>query len=328
MTGLVKRTIVVAAVFGVAGGRLDAQTLSSQCAQAAIAFQDACQKTTDVFNYLTPQLAGAVAGGNATPGVVGTVGGLGHFWVGLRGTLLGGTVPQFSNIALHTSGATSDSIPTKSFPVPMVGADGAVGLFPGAPLGFSYVGSIDLLLNAFYLPSFTSNNADVHPDHPLSVGIGGRLGLLTEKGPIPGVAVTYVERSLPTTTITATNSSGDSLQVRDLSLSTYSWRITAGKTLAILGVVGGIGEDTYIAHTKVSAEVDGLSSGSAPLATPHESLTRANYFLDLSLNLSLFRIVGEIGGVSGGRVATYNAFEGRSATAGRTYGSLAWGIKI
>ena len=45
-------------------------------------------------------------------------------------------------------------------------------------------------------------------------------------------------------------------------------------------------------------------------------------FLDLSMNLPFFKIVGEIGQVSGGDVETYNQFDGSKADDSRTYGSI------
>jgi hypothetical protein len=308
--------------------RAHAQTLSPSCAADPIQFQDACQKTTDVFDYLSPQLGTAMTGGNATPGQVGTVGGLGHFWLGLRGTGVSGTVPDFNKITVHPTGPTPDSLPTKSVPVPMAGADLAIGIFGGLPLGLTKVGGLDLLLNAFYVPTITTDKVDVRPNHSLKIGYGGRLGILKESGLIPGVAFTYVVRDLPTTTITATDASGDSLRLENLALNTTSWRVTVGKTLAIVGLVAGVGEDTYDAHTDVGAEVDGFSSGTTPLATPHQKLTRTNYFGDLSLNLAFFRIVGEFGGASGGSITTYNTFVGKAPSAARVYGSLGMGIKI
>lgn len=305
-----------------------AQSESASCARAPIQFQDACQKTTDVFDYLAPQLGTAMAGGNATPGQVGTVGGLGHFWLGLRGSAVNGTVPQFNDIAVSPLGARSDSIPTKSFPVPMADLEAAVGLFRGVPLGVTHVGSVDLLLNAFYVPSFSSSDVQVKPNNPIKLGFGGRIGLLQERGLIPGAAVSYVRRDLPTTSVYTTDANGDSLQVQDLSVRASSWRFTVGKTFAVLGLVAGIGQDSYDATTAIGATVDGTSSGTTPLATPHETDTRTNYFFDASLNLSIVRIVGEVGQVAGGDIATYNTFVGTAPNATRTYGSLGLGIKI
>ena len=51
-------------------------------------------------------------------------------------------------------------------------------------------------------------------------------------------------------------------------------------------------------------------------------LTRTTLFADLMLELRLFRIVGEVGQVSGGDVETYNHFTGSPADDSRLYGSI------
>jgi len=320
--------LAASATFFLSASDLRAQGEDPGCAAAATEFQDACQKTVDVFSYLVPQLGAAVAGGNATLGQAGSLGGFGHFSLGLRGTVVKGDIPKFSDITVHTTGASPDTLPVGVAAVPMASLDAGIGLFPGFPVGLTSVGSLDFLLDAFYLPTYSSNSVSIHPSSPLRIGFGGRVGLLKETSVIPGVGVTYVQHDLPTTTIIAMDGAGDSLRVQNMSLKTTSWRIVAGKNLFLLGLAGGIGQDTYDAHTSIGAEVSGLTSGTAELAAPHEHLTRTNYFADVTLHFALVRITGEIGGVSGGKISTFNTFSGSSAGAGRLYGALGTGIKI
>src|SRR5215212_2514924 len=56
------------------------------------AAQDACQKAIDLFNYMAPQLGISITGGNATLGKGGTLGGLGHFSLGLRLNVVQGSI--------------------------------------------------------------------------------------------------------------------------------------------------------------------------------------------------------------------------------------------
>jgi hypothetical protein len=51
-------------------------------------------------------------------------------------------------------------------------------------------------------------------------------------------------------------------------------------------------------------------------------MTRTNVFGDVSLNLPLFKIVGEIGQASGGSAPTYNSFKDGSADRSLVYGSV------
>src|ERR1700730_18929472 len=68
------------------------------------ASQDACQKAIDLFQYLAPQLATSVAGGNATLGQAGSLGGLGHFSAGFRVNALQGRLPHVQNYTLALAG--------------------------------------------------------------------------------------------------------------------------------------------------------------------------------------------------------------------------------
>src|SRR5258705_9781192 len=61
------------------------------------ASQDACQMAVDVFRMLSPQLGLALAGGNATLGSGSTLGGPGHFSVGLRANVFDGDLPDVSS---------------------------------------------------------------------------------------------------------------------------------------------------------------------------------------------------------------------------------------
>ena len=64
----------------------------------ARASQDACQKAIDLFKYMAPQLGTSITGGNATLGQGGSLGGLGHFSVGLRVNAVQGSLPQIQNV--------------------------------------------------------------------------------------------------------------------------------------------------------------------------------------------------------------------------------------
>src|SRR5918912_2035211 len=55
---------------------------------------DACQKVVDLYRYMNVQLGTSVAGGNATLGQGGSLGGLGHFAVDLRANAMRASVPD------------------------------------------------------------------------------------------------------------------------------------------------------------------------------------------------------------------------------------------
>jgi len=164
------------------------------------------------------------------------------------------------------------------------------------------------------------------PNGSLKLGYGARVGILQESLLVPGVSVSYVRRDLPTVNIAA-NSGNDSLNVNNFSLKTTAWRVVASKGLLLFGLAAGIGQDKYESSTDVSAHLAArtvppvAAFNSAPVALS-QSITRTNVFADLSLNLLLFKLTGEIGQVSGGTINTYNTFSGTQAADSRIYGSV------
>jgi hypothetical protein len=121
-----------------------------------------------------------------------------------------------------------------------------------------------------------------------------------------------------------TGAYGGSFDVNGLSVKTTSWRATASKSLLVVGLALGVGQDTYDSKAGIRASTTALPAGAS--ANASQSLTRTNYFADLSLNMMLAKLVAEVGTVQGGTVATYNTFNGKAADASRLYGSL--GLRI
>jgi hypothetical protein len=330
------RLAAVAGLMAFGAGALGAQTASPNCPAGAAfsaqrAVQDACQQAVDLFNYMRPQLGIAIAGGNATLGQGGALGGLPHFAIGLRANVLAGSVPTIQQPS--TSGAVQrPDYPTKDTPLGLPAVDAAIGLFKGIPLGVSNVGGIDLLVSASYVPEVTASNVSVSPDNPIQVGYGVRIGLLQESLLMPEVGVSIIRRGLPVTTITGTVSGAtatqDTVQVADLDLKATSWRLTASKSLVLFTLAAGVGQDKYSSSTTINAVVHApvpappRSTITAPIDEP---MTRTNYFADVALNLLVLKIVGEIGMVSGGEVNTFNTFSTK-ANASRAYGSV--GIRV
>lgn len=302
-------------------------SLNAGCAGSVLLFQDACQKTVDIFDYLAPQLSTAVAAGNADIGQAAPLGGLGHFSIGIRVNAVDGDIPKVDDATINTTGPVADTFALTRIPVPMLTANAGVGIFKGLPLGVTHILGLDGLVSAIYIPSVTTNDISVSPIHSVRFGFGGRVGLVSEHGIIPGVSFTYLERGMPVTTVTAVTN-GDSLRVHNLDVTTKSWRFVAGKHLLFLGIAGGYGRDTYNASTSVEATVSGVASGATPLASPSLAMTCTNYFGDVSLDFPFFSFGGEVGRVSGAVVPTYNAFTPYAAGASRLYASAGMRIKI
>lgn len=333
---------VSVSVLAAASATAGAQTVSSQCPPGTAsglgipdqtrATQDACQKAIDLFQYMMPQLAVSITGGNAVLGSGSTLGGIGHFSLGLRGNVLRGDLPQFdASNSPSVNGAQRTTYTTKSQIIGLPVADLAVGIFKGLPLGLTNVGGLDAIVSASYLPAFSNSTVDVKvPNGSLKLGYGARLGILQESLLVPGVSVSYLRRDIPTVDIVS-NFNNDSLFVTGFNVKTKAWRVVASKSLLIFGLAVGGGQETYNSAADVHASI----APRAPVTTTRytsntvhmsQDLTRTNVFADLSLNVPLFKIVGEIGQVSGGSISTYNSFSGHAADASRLYGSL--GVRL
>jgi len=293
----------------------------------ARATQDACQKAIDLFKYMAPQLGTSITGGNATLGQGSSLGGLGHFSVGLRVNAVQGSLPQIQNITPAVTGAQSTQIDTKTQIIPMPTADLAIGIFKGIPLALTNVGGVDVLVSAAYLPEFNGSGVSVKvPNGSLKLGYGARVGILQESLLVPGISVSYLRRDLPTVNIAAT-SGNDSLSVDNLSLKTNAWRVVASKSLLLFGLAAGFGQDKYESSADIRAHVAPRTVPPTPAANAgpvslSQNITRTNVFADLSINLLILKLTGEIGQVSGGTITTYNTFSGKQAADSRIYGSV------
>ena len=325
---MMKRVVTAAVALAMSASFLSAQTNScpngAPLTQAQIT-QDACQKAVDLFQYLAPQLGGAITGGNATLGQGGALGGIGHFSVGVRINAVKGSLPEVdaANVQPVFTGARSSSFNTSTTVVPIPTADAALGIFRGFPVGLTNVGGIDVLVSASYIPNVDVDGVSVETDNPLRLGYGVRVSALQESIISPGVSVTFLKRSLPKVTITG-NAGASDLQVQDFEDNTTAWRIIASKSLVMFGIALGYGQDKYDASATARATAMGLTSQSIGIS---QSMTRSNMFADLSLNLPSLKIVAEIGQVRGGDApATLNTFQGTGIVDARLYGSL--GIRV
>jgi len=325
-----KKFLVLAVGMGVVGS--SAARAQTSCpatipTTSAQATENSRQQAADLFQYVAPQLSTALAGGSATLGQSSTVGGLGHFSIGVRGTAVNGSLPQVDEFPTCYGGRYSSELPTKNQVIPGAGADAAIGIFRGLPLALTNVGSVDLLLSATYLPEFDDDNVSVKlPDGSLKIGYGARVGLLSESILVPGVSLSFMRRDLPTVDLMANSGASDSLFVTGLKMKTTSWRIEASKSLVVFGIFGGVGKDHYESSVdRVSASVLAGGFGRANASVdpaPSQDLTRTNIFGGVKLNLLVFKLAAEVGRVSGGEVTTFNTFSGSEPSAARTYGSV------
>ena len=315
------RIVLAAGLLALATASAGAQ--SASCPAGTLeetATQDACQKALDLFQYMAPQLGTVIAGGNATLGQGGTLGGIGHFTIGIRANAIQGSLPNVEDHQPVATGAEATNYEPKDQFLGLPAVDAAVGVFKGIPLGLTNVGGIDLLLSAWFIPEYSGEGVEVTADDgSLKIGYGARIGLLQESLLIPGVSATWMRRDLPVLSIAATSGAAE-LQVNSLDVQTTSWRIVASKSLPMLfGVALGYGRDTYESGASVQASAGGFTSAAVDVG---QDLTRTSMFANVSMSILLLKVVGEIGQVSGGDIATFNTFGDKPADDSRLYGSV------
>ena len=302
---------------------LGAPAVHAQSCTGTAYVLDACRKTVDLVNFLTPQIATAQAGGNATIGQGGALGGLGRLVLDVRGTAVNGSLPKFDNVGF-SAGETKTVFAASHRFVPGVSANAAIGLWRGYSLGVTHIGGIDALVTATYLQDFNGGSISGKVSGGnTKLGYGVRLGLLEESLLSPGVSLTYLKRDLPTITVTGSVSGsgalspGGSLAINNFAVKTSAWRIVASKSLPLIGgLSAGIGRDTYDASSQIAVTVDGGGSGGGAAVT---SMTRTNAFVGATLNLFIAKVVVEVGQVMGGSTPTLLNDFGSPANKSRGY---------
>jgi hypothetical protein len=320
---------ILAAIFGLlAGARANAQ----QCAGGPAAL-DACRKGIDLVNFLSPQYAAALAGGNPTMAQSGTLGGLGRFAVAVRSTRVIGDFPNFGEKGFATAGEAPSSYTSASTLIPALSVDITFGVFRGFDVGQTHMGGVDALLSGSYMSELSQSSLDVALEGSnTNFGFGVRVGVIEETPTLPGVAVAYLKRDMPrfTVTGTASQSSGGStvpgtIVGSSMLVTASSMRLTAGKRFGPVDVTAGVGQDKY----QSAANVLGSITAAPPIGVQTASgvaamdMTRTNVFGGAAFNLAAFKFVGEYGIATGGSApAATNTF-GSSASEARKYFSLA-----
>ncbi|MCU0635946.1 MAG: hypothetical protein MUE41_13810, partial [Gemmatimonadaceae bacterium] len=285
---------------------------------------DACQKARDLFAFTAPQVAVALAGGDAVLGDGSTLGGLGKVSIAARATGLFGAIPRNGQISVSASGARASDIGTQSRLIPAATIEGAVGVLPGLLVGLTRVGGVDALFNVTYVPEARVGTFDLSNDGRASeFGYGVRVGLLQESSVVPGVAFTWVRRRLPKSRVGITDGN-DTLTVRSLALSADAWRAVISKRVLMLGLAAGIGQDAVDARATVSAVVNDAGRRYALSdVILGDTPRRTNVFLDASFGLGLFRVVGEVGrSFAATPRDVINSFGGRTPGGAFNYASV------
>jgi hypothetical protein len=324
-TRVIFSATVLAATIVLPLRRLDAQACNGPT-QAL----DACRKAIDLSNFVAPQFAAALAGGNTTIGQSGALGGLGKFAVSVRSTHVMGEFPNIGAQGFYTGGAQKSTYATASVQVPALSVDGALGLFRGLPVGLTHIGGLDALVSATYMSSTNATGVSATLEGSnTNFGFGGRVGIIEETSALPGIAVSYLKRDMPRfsvsggslATATATTAPG-ALAVNSLLVTTTSYRLTAGKQFGMLGLTAGAGQDKYESSATATATVNTATATGRAVS----AMTRNNLFVGASVSAAVFRFVGEYGMATGGTPAASLNDLGAAGDKARSYYTI--GVKI
>ena len=310
---------------------------SAQCTGQVVGLRDACQKGTDLFSMLAPQVNGAIAGGGPTLGTARTSSGI---TIGLRLNLVDGRVPDLSAVTLSSTGIVRSTIATSRAPIPMPTLDAAFSVLPGFDVGRQRIFAVDVLTNVAYVPTRDLEDFSVGATKgSFKVGYGVRVGLLADRDMAPAVSISYFRRTLPTARISASlpiNASGssqrDSIVLDQLSLRSDALRLAVSKRFGFLELGGGAGQDRYRAFTQLRARVTPVVLG-APIAPVSgafvlaQQITRNTAYGSLALHFGRVHVGTEVGATFGGdSVATYNTFTDGKLNARRLFGSA--GLRV
>jgi hypothetical protein len=277
-----------------------------------------CQAAADLVQAYTPIAGVLMSGGNPVLGGGGAMRGLGHFSVAIRANATRLVVPDLRRVSASGTVPARDTIGIA--PAPQV--DASAGLYRGLASGLL---AVDLLATAQLVPNEKAvSGIRVDPDAPrigpvsLGLGVGARVGVLPERGPLPGVAVSVMHRGIPVTGY-GDVAAGDDLQA-DLDLHATDLRATVGKHFSALALVAGLGWSHYggTARAAFRSPTTGLVT---TVAVPM-SASRAMIFADAGVKLGPVQLVGELGRQSGMDQELGTRFTGFDDTAGTTFYSL------
>src|ERR1019366_8835375 len=232
----------------------------------------------------------------------------GHFSIDIRASGFSADLPQGNGVGLSTTGARASNFTTKSqlFGVPSV--DAGIGLWRGLSLGVTHVGGVDAIVTMTYLPNLSSSGSSNQTNFTVNgsnekFGYGFRLGLLEESVVTPGVSFVWVQRDLPSISLSdSVSASGTGVSgliaLNNFAVNTTAWRITAAKSFLIFGLSAGLGQDKYDASSTIAASVTGVAQGGSQVQS--FSMTRMNYFVGAYMNMLIFKLEAEYGQVKGG----------------------------
>lgn len=271
-------------------------------------FQYLCGQVVNALTNTQPSVGIAFSGGNPVLGTATTFGTrlgiLPRVSVTARANVALAEVPNlFGGYTARLTGPQLGAMETTGIPVAGVQGDVAIGLFNGVSLApmIGGVGSVDLLGSVAVVPQIDDFGLS---EAIMNVGVGARIGILRQGLIVPGVSISGMYRRMGDVSF-GDLEAGDAGEF-STDLETLSVRAIASKGILMFDLAVGAGYDKYSSDVSLgwvmtceTAECLSANGGQAlslPGRMAGELSTAAwNVFADVSLNLLMLNVVGEIG---------------------------------
>jgi hypothetical protein len=282
------RQVVLAAAAAVIAAPLPAQ--NPECRVYALVQDEAgrvCNAAVDGARAFHPIAGLLTSGGNPVLGRAGSLGGLGRFALTARVNATNAVLPDLSYDGSTGVVAKDDEL---FFPSPLV--EGALGLVGGRGL----VG-LDLLASAQLLPTGVVDGLGVDPDATslgsvaLGFGFGARISFFESAGPLPGVSLSLMRRTIPRVQYGDLAVGDDYAFAADVQA--WNLRAIAGRRFSLLALAIGLGHDWY--DGEASARFREPFTGVVVPLDLELNTSRTMAFANLGFDLGHVRIAGEAG---------------------------------
>ena len=310
-------SLVVAAI--VCGGLPMAAQTNSECASQALdRARNVCDAAIDGARVFHPVAGLLVSGGNPMVGDAGSLGGFPHVSLSLRANATRVVVPD---VNYNGIGRTVDADESLTAPAPLL--EGALGVFRG--MQGRYL-AVDLLGSAMILPAEPVGNIAVADDAQrlgalaFGLGLGARLTLVNDLGPMPAVSVSVMRRNLPRIDV-GDVSAGDRFAFGS-DLAATNVRVTVGKALGPLTLAAGYGRDGYTGAAEIRYRDPITNAEQAPIMIDLDD-TRSLGYLNVAFVLGNVRIAGELGMQGGKNLNLGTTFVDNDPAERRMFGGAA-----
>ncbi len=296
-----------------------AMAQNDECAAYAGPAGNVCNASVDATKYFHPLMGLAITGGNPLIGSGRTLGGLGHFAVGVRATAMDVQLPDLS---YDGSTPTVPAGQKAYFGAPTI--DAAVGLFNGFNGGIL---SLDAMASIVAVPKNIDNltiadDASTLGDFAYKIGWGARVGVFQGMGPIPSITLSYSQRSTPGMRYGDVNGSSDYDFAVDLDSKSY--RAAFGWHLMALDLSVGGGIDKYTGDATIRfVDPTGPTTETVNMSLDN---TRNTAFANVGFNLGPVKLGFEGGWQGPGNQEFTTDFEDINTDEGKFFGGV--GLRV